>query len=171
MKRRRTTRQGFTMVEVLVASVCGLGLLMSFWACFGQGGHATARMMETMKVMDTATVQSYIDEDLRTATEILVPGDLGADKTLIFSNRECRSIEYSLRKSDEGYTLIRVDGARGSTKVLAKGLKDGFFYRSGPNLVGYRMSFAPRRNPSSSSKMAAPALAMSSRVFLANVLF
>ena len=172
MRRRRTARRGFTLVEILVASACGLGLMIGFWACFGQSSQAGSRMMETMKVMDTATVQSYIDDDLRTATEILVPEELGAEKTLIFTNRSYRSIEYSLNEGADGYDLIRYDGEAGSRKVLARGLKDGFFYRSGPNLVGYRMCFAPRKDPGVTRAKTTPkALAMSSRVFLANVLF
>ena len=172
MMRRRTMRRGFTMVEILVATLCGLGLLIGFWACFGRSGHAVARMGETMKVMDTAMVQTVIDDDLRTATEILVPEDLGADKTLIFTDRSYRSIEYSLCEGAKGYDLVRIDGQGGSRKVLARGLKDGFFYRSGPNLVGYRMAFAPRQDPGVvASKAPAKTLALSSRVFLSNVLF
>jgi HAMP domain-containing protein len=162
-------------VELLVASVVSLVVFMLFWSLMHQSTEATSRMSEVMKLIDGAMLQARIDEDIRTAIEIEKPELLNIGDELVFYNREYDKITYRFENTPAGggngkeLILYRIDGTQKKT-VVAKRIKKGMFFRTGPSLIEYELEFWPVKTPGQVKKKAS-GIFISSRVYLCNRLY
>ena len=169
--RKINNKRAFTLVEGLVAACLALVMMTVFWAFFRNTTQANARMAEVMKTMDAATLQTRLDEDIRTSIEVIAPAALSSASKLEFYDREYKKITYELRPKGKSFELVRrAEGAKG-LKVITKKIKQGLFYRTGPRLVGYLLDFEPLARPGAARDSKPMELSLASKVFLSNGMY
>ncbi len=169
LKRKRA----FTLVEMVMASCVSLVLFMVFWSLMRQSTQATSRMNEVMKLMDGAMIQTRIDDDIRTSMQVVKPDLLVMSPVLVFYNRKYEKITYSFKAASgkKEITLERSCAEDGKTSIIARRLKRGMFYRTGPNLVEYELDFEPVHRPGAGGKQKTVEISISSKVFLGNGIY
>jgi type II secretory pathway component PulJ len=59
-----SVRRGITLIEVVVATSLSILVFSLFWSLMRQSSQSTSRMNEVMKLMDGASIQARIDEDI-----------------------------------------------------------------------------------------------------------
>jgi len=153
-----------------MAGALALVLMVVFWGFFGRTTDAQARMLDVMQTMDAATLQTRLDEDVRTAIEVVEPATLSAGQRLTFYDREYRKVTYELRPSSGSQTLdlVRSTAADPKPRIVATSIHRGMFHRMGPRLVGYLLDFEPRQRPGAAPGTAPVAISLTSKVFLSN---
>ncbi len=164
-------KRAFTLVEGLVAAVVSVVLMSVFWSFFRNTTQANARMAEVMKTMDAATLQTRLDEDIRTSIEVVSPAALSAGNKLEFYDREYKRITYELKRRGKSFELLRTVEGNAKAKVITKKIKSGLFFRTGPRLVGYLLDFEPLHRPGASKNSKPMELSLASKVFLSNGMY
>ena len=166
-------KRGFTLVEMLMAGVISLALFIVFWALMRQSTQASSRMNEVMKLMDGAMLQVKLDDDIRTAMQVTEPALLVMSQELVFYNREYEKVTYkfSTPSGKKEAILERVAGEKGKPSIVARRLKSGMFYRTGPNLVEYELNFLPIHRPGPKANQKPVEISITSKVFLGNGIY
>jgi competence protein ComGC len=166
-------RRAFTLIEMLMAGVVSITLIILFWGLMRQSTQASSRMNEVMKLMDGAMIQTRLDDDIRTSMEVIEPDLLVMSSTLKFYNRQYEKVTYKFITPDgkKEVVLQRTCGDKDEPTVIARRLKRGIFYRTGPNLVEYEIDFQPVFRPGAGKDQKPVEISVSSKVFLGNGIY
>ena len=166
-------KMAFTLVELVMASCISLVLFALFWSLMRQSTQASSRMNEVMKLMDGAMIQTRIDDDIRTSMQVVEPDLLVMSPVLVFYNRKYEKITYSFKAASgkKEVTLERSCGEDGTKSIIARRLKRGMFYRTGPNLVEYELDFQPVQRVGAGGQQKTVEISVSSKVFLRNGIY
>lgn len=166
-------KRAFTLIEMVMASCVSVVLIILFWGLMRQSTQASSRMNEVMKLMDGAMIQTRIDDDIRTSMQVTVPDLLVMSPNLEFYNRQYEKVIYKFvtPPGKKEVVLERTSGDEKEPTVIARRLKRGIFYRTGPNLVEYELDFLPVFRPGAGGKQKPVEISISSKVFLGNGIY